>query len=171
MSFSSILWLGERSREPEVVERVLQTNGRIALSPRSPPPPPPRRRSSLPRFPDSRSPLSLSPLSRNHHFHSQVRFTMAALPEIKLFGKWSYEDVEVRIDATRSTSRSTSIDFSLSLSSIKATPAFSSLRRGLCSWLASLPSPDDLIMSARVILEQEKMRNRAGSGRDGRRKM
>lgn len=24
---------------------------------------------------------------------------MAALPEIKLFGKWSYEDVEVRINA------------------------------------------------------------------------
>ena len=72
--------------------------------------------------------------------------------------------------STCSTSRSTSIDFSLS--SIKeAAPAFSSLRRGLSRWLASLPSPDDPMMILGVVLEQEKMQNRTASGRDGRRKM
>ena len=34
-------------------------------------------------------------------FDSQVASTMAALPEIKLFGKWSYEDVEVRTEHCR----------------------------------------------------------------------
>ena len=41
------------------------------------------------------NPLSLSPID------SQVASTMAALPETKLFGKWSYEDVEVRTEHCR----------------------------------------------------------------------
>lgn len=40
-------------------------------------------------------PLSFSPPSTS--LSQRSSFIMAALPEIKLFGKWSYEDVEVRL--------------------------------------------------------------------------
>lgn len=43
---------------------------------------------SLPPFPPLHSSL--------FRYLQQSSFTMAALPEVKLFGKWSYEDVEVR---------------------------------------------------------------------------
>lgn len=40
--------------------------------------------------------LSLSSFTLSHTSPDSSLFTMAALPEVKLFGKWSYEDVEVR---------------------------------------------------------------------------
>ena len=89
--------------------------------------PPPLLAAAAPLSSPSLAPLCAHlplPLSshHHHHFHSQVLFTMAALPEIKLFGKWSYEDVEVRNECQLARRRDRRRLISLSLPSKKRLP-------------------------------------------------
>ena len=122
---------------------------------------------SLPLDPTSHSPPSLLLQLPHLQRQSQVISTMAALPEIKLFGKWSYEDVEVRMSVAQAVDLRRRLISSLS-------PSIKALSLSQFSSRFSRPtrvafSSDAPTMTAGVILEQERMRDRERSGCDGRR--
>lgn len=122
---------------------------------------------SLPLDPTSHSPPSLLLQLPHLQRQSQVISTMAALPEIKLFGKWSYEDVEVRMSVAQAVDLRRRLISSLS-------PSIKALSLSQFSSRFSRPtrvafSSDAPTMTAGVILEQERMRDRDRSGCDGRR--